>query len=142
MNILVPLDDLSDSVAVLSDKDLRKQISDNKKILAELDELDTDSELEVNSEPVLAMWRGHGDAIRHYHNFCVYFARKRGLNTRAKSLTIKNFSYSMPWWWGNDRVHGSHRSSLLKKNHLHYSKFWKEEHDRSLYWPRPDEEAL
>jgi len=41
-----------------------------------------------------------------------------------------------PWWWGDDRVHSSHRSNLLRKDPKHYGQFgWKDDPAKEYYWP-------
>ncbi len=43
----------------------------------------------------------------------------------------------MPPWLGDERVHSSHRSNLLRKNYEYYSQFgWKEEPSQEYYYPR------
>jgi hypothetical protein len=45
-------------------------------------------------------------------------------------------SIEMPPWVGDDRVHASHRSNLLRKDLEYYSKYrWKEPRDMEYYWP-------
>ena len=41
-----------------------------------------------------------------------------------------------PFWWGDDRLHASHRSALLRKNPSHYARFgWSEPPDLPYFWP-------
>ena len=49
-------------------------------------------------------------------------------------LDIENIV--MPEWIGDDRVHASHRSNLLRKDFSFYSKFgWSESSDMPYFWP-------
>ncbi len=42
----------------------------------------------------------------------------------------------LPPWWGEPRLHGSHRSRLLAKDFAHYSQFdWTETPGQDYYWP-------
>jgi hypothetical protein len=42
----------------------------------------------------------------------------------------------LPSWWGDDAVHASHRSNLLRKLPEHYSRFgWSEPCDLPYVWP-------
>ena len=45
-------------------------------------------------------------------------------------------SSGLPSWWGDARLHGSHRSRLLAKDFAHYSQFdWPETPGAEYYWP-------
>ena len=41
----------------------------------------------------------------------------------------------LPPWIGDERLHSSHRSNLLRKDEKFYSQFnWTEPHDMPYYW--------
>jgi hypothetical protein len=42
----------------------------------------------------------------------------------------------LPPWWGDERLHASHRSNLLRKDPAHYGRFgWAEPPDLPYFWP-------
>lgn len=42
----------------------------------------------------------------------------------------------MPFWWGDERVHASHRANLLRKDYEHYAQFgWTENPEMPYFWP-------
>ncbi len=44
----------------------------------------------------------------------------------------------LPWWFGSEELHASHRSNLLRKDDDHYSAFgWTEPEDLCYVWPNP-----
>jgi hypothetical protein len=44
--------------------------------------------------------------------------------------------FERPSWLGDDAVHASHRSNLLRKDLRHYSRFgWTEPDDLEYVWP-------
>ena len=58
----------------------------------------------------------------------------RGYNNTMELVGLPD-SIKMPPWLGDDRVHASHRSNLLRKDFNYYSKYnWKEPIDMEYYW--------
>ena len=44
----------------------------------------------------------------------------------------------MPRWLGDEKLHASHRSNLLKKDPEYYGRYnWKESDDLPYHWPLP-----
>lgn len=96
------------------------------------------------NHPISKMWRGFEYALAEY---CLtgaeemYYRGVWSLNTCDK--WFHHFLYQMsrlpntgrPSWIGDERVHASHRSNLLRKDESHYSQFgWSEPNDIPYHW--------
>jgi hypothetical protein len=66
--------------------------------------------------------------------------KRRGYNnTMAMFKPRLGESYPDPPWLGDEAVHASHRSNLLRKNPTHYGQFgWEESTDLEYVWPESD----
>lgn len=91
--------------------------------------------------PVLDMWRGYEDALKVYFNQCVIEWLRRGYKNNM-AFEVRDNPGSpliLPPWWGNERVHASHRSNLLRKKPEWYGQFgWTEPDDLPYVWPKTD----
>jgi len=88
------------------------------------------------NHPACKMWKGYELALLHYMNVCIQEWVARGYKN---NMEIADWIYLkeiiMPPWLGDERMHSSHRSNLLRKNFEFYSKFgWKEEIDIPYVW--------
>lgn len=92
------------------------------------------------NHPITKMWRGYPEALVLYYNACLYEWRHvRNKNHKYQMLTFDvNAHYGMPKWLGDERLHSSHRSNLLRKDYEFYSRYgWDEnlmEYWRLPYW--------
>jgi|TARA_R100000005_G_C4966631_1_gene181199 hypothetical protein len=84
--------------------------------------------------PVNRMWKDYPDALAYYHNTCIDEWIDRGYNNTMKHIPhIMNFD--MPDWIGDEKVHASHRSNLLRKDYDFYSQYgWGEQLDMDYHW--------
>ena len=95
------------------------------------------------------MWRKCAEGLLFYaHAICDEW-EKRGYKDTCRDKITDAFSIGVrdgfvqrtsgvlvPEWWGDYRVHASHRSNLLRKNPDHYRQYWAEETDKlDYYWP-------
>ena len=81
--------------------------------------------------PAAKMWVGHKPALAEYCLACLNELEKRGRRYphHVEFFTaIRNEGeVVMPEWFGDERVHSSHRAALLFKNPQHYGQFgWSE----------------
>ena len=101
-----------------------------------------------SKHPAYKMWRGH-----EYHLGLYLLAGMKALNERDKfypesqakiEAEMAKFSDTgAPPWFGDNRLHSSHRAALLKKDFQWYSKFgWTEQPDPlnaegkfNYWWP-------
>jgi hypothetical protein len=145
MQTFVPFDNLEDSAAVLDNKRLNKQLLEGRqiyKILASRQETGA----WVN-HPAVKMWRGYDNALFEYLRIikdeCLY----RNIQTEKnwKALTEmyewnwnRGENIIMPPWWGDEKVHQSHRNNLYRKDPEHYAEFVNDKFisccDRCNYW--------
>tara|TARA_A100001515_G_C4491187_1_gene183397 strand:- start:119 stop:514 length:396 start_codon:yes stop_codon:yes gene_type:complete len=91
--------------------------------------------------PAVLMWDGHVEALLLYKNKMIEEWILRGFNNTMELVGLPD-SIKMPSWLGDDRVHASHRSNLLRKDFKYYSnksrklfgKQWSEPTDMEYYW--------
>jgi hypothetical protein len=87
------------------------------------------------NHPARNMWDGYMDALKLYHNVCIQEWLARGYNNTMQLYDLPK-DVVMPPWIGDERVHRSHRSNLLRKDPVFYSQFnWLESPDIPYYWP-------
>lgn len=132
MQTFLPLPDFKKSVEVLDYKRLGKQRVETYQVLNILLNR-TDSKGWVN-HPVTRMWRGFEEALKVYQNFTITEWISRGYNNNMSLEVIDESKLVMPFWFGDDRIHRSHRSNLLRKNFEYYSQFFSEPTDLEYYW--------
>jgi len=88
------------------------------------------------NHPAVNMWRNYEKSLATYHNFCIYEWVDRGYNNNMQILTWEG-KIKLPFWFGNNDFHSSHRQTLLFKNYDWYSQFgWKEKPQYNYVWPK------
>ena len=133
MQTFLPFPDFKKSVEVLDSKRLGKQRVETYQVLnILLNRTDTKG---WRNHPVTLMWAGYEAALQLYQNYTIEEWIKRGFkNTmQCENLLIEA---QMPPWFGDDRLHRSHRSNLLRKNWEYYSQHFIEETNLPYYWPK------
>lgn len=130
MQTFVPYADLDKSAYVLDNKRLNKQLLEGRQIYNILSK-NQRSGAWVN-HPAVKMWRNYDTGLFSYleaiKNECVH----RGISTEKNWNAIldmhdKNWHRGdnsvMPAWWGDERVHESHRNNLYVKDPEFYVDF-------------------
>lgn len=90
--------------------------------------------------PIVQAWRGFEGSLVLYGLMTCWEWKQRGYKDTTGAV-IKAFQTSSvnpinPPWLGDERVHASHRSNLLRKNAAHYGQFgWVESPDLPYFWP-------
>jgi hypothetical protein len=85
------------------------------------------------NHPAVKMWRGYPDALALYHNTMIDEWVSRGYNNTMSKIPAYNVEN--PTWLGDERVHSSHRSNLLRKDAEFYgTKGWQESSDMEYFW--------
>ena len=85
--------------------------------------------------PAVLMWEGYEEALLLYKNKMIEEWILRDYNNTMELVGLPD-SIKMPSWIGDNRVHASHRSNLLRKDLEYYSKYrWKEPRNMEYYWP-------
>lgn len=89
------------------------------------------------NHPAVLMWRGYEDALGLYLNAMIAEWERRGYrNTLARYPIPEGREIVMPAWLGNEAVHASHRSNLLRKDPRFYGRYgWTEPADLPYVWP-------
>jgi hypothetical protein len=86
------------------------------------------------NHPAVKMWRGHINALKLYHNLCIDEWVRRGYRNNMLKMPIRG-KIAYPEWFGRKNFHAAHRSNLLRKDLVYYSKFdWKESSDLPYLW--------
>lgn len=147
MQTFVPLSNVPDCARSLDRSRLGKQRVEVKQILEVL----CYDGLGWKNHPVINMWRNHELALVHYGiEMCLEW-RTRGYRDtlldyfirQVEVLNTRDVLQRMPPWWGDDAVHRSHRSNLVRKNPDHYRQLWPDEVDDLPYvWPTTKLTAL
>jgi hypothetical protein len=92
------------------------------------------------NHPAVRMWRGC-ETFLSYYGCCIcqeWISRgyKDTCLQKIKTVIYPSQDYP-PFWWGDDRLHSSHRARLLDKNFTWYSRFeWTEIPDKNYFWPK------
>jgi len=90
--------------------------------------------------PAVLMWKGYEDSLVEYGiTICTEWISRGYKDTcldKIKALQSSVKFSKPPNWWGNNKVHSSHRAALLAKNFDHYSVFgWEELPEINYIWP-------
>lgn len=134
MQTFVPYDDVHRIASVLDRRRLNKQRIEAFQVLRAI----TDPTYGWQRHPAVHMWRGHGGALRLYGlAMCDEWLAQDGADNTDLRGRIAAFQFDhadFPAWWGDDRVHQSHRSNLLYKQPEYYADFWHED-KMPYFWP-------
>lgn len=85
------------------------------------------------NHPAVIMWKKNPHTLAKYHNECIWEWIRRGYNNTMTILMTQE--EDLPFWFGNEKFHASHRSNLLRKDFTYYSKFgWTEENNLPYIW--------
>lgn len=82
-----------------------------------------------NNHPAAKMWKGYESALARYALACFAELASRGKHypTHVQYFTQFVVDDRLPPWFGDDRLHSSHRAALLYKLPQWYGVFeWKE----------------
>lgn len=132
MQTFLPFADFKKSVEVLDYRRLGKQRVETYQVLNIL--LGRTMSKGWVNHPVTRMWRGFEEALKVYQNFTINEWVSRGYKNNMSFEEVDESSLVMPFWLGDERVHKSHRSNLLRKNFEYYSQYFIEPTDLDYYW--------
>ena len=131
MQTFLPYPNFTDSAKSLDYRRLGKQRVEAYQILKAL----SDPTYGWQNHPAVKMWKGYENALKHYLNMMIFEWIKRGYNNTMK-YHVCDSTIVYPSFIGDNRFHASHRSNLLRKDPIYYSKFnWNESHDLPYVWP-------
>lgn len=160
MQTFAPLTDFADCARVLDRQRLGKQRVECGQILASLASIRVhESGLALprgwTRHPAVLMWRGYESALGVYMTFmCAEWMARGYENNMVTPYSRETFKRSEGWpdlggvfvpdgrdaelppWWGDDRVHKSHRNALVYKDRQHYGQFdWGGLPILDYFWP-------
>jgi hypothetical protein len=140
MQTFVSEDTFYASVRVLDRQRLGKQRVETLQIMKALAGL---SKGWIN-HPATRMWRGYERALLDYQNATCNEWLRRGYKDTCFTKTVRvfaehfntNVGVALPHWWGDNRVHDSHKSALVFKHPEWYSKYYPDVvGEYNYYWP-------
>ena len=127
MQTFLPYSDFKDSVACLDYKRLGKQRVEAMQTYNQI----TKGKGGYPYHPVNKMWQDYPDALALYHNICIGEWVKRGYKNTMEYLPVMtkpvDNGIEFPDWLGNEQLHASHRSNLLRKDYAFYSQYGRQE---------------
>jgi len=152
VQVFVPSTDFAECAACLDTRRLGKQLLECAlilNILYDVPKKDGGKRTAWLNHPATLQWKFWPGALACYSDAIADECDRRALRTEALREQIKGFTRegSLPIWWGDEKVHSSHRSRLLQKSPEHYSQFhWKEAKAKDLaehryWWAIPDDEG-
>jgi len=130
MQTFVPFEDLDKSAASLDNKRLNKQLLEGRQIYGILSSSKRTGAW-VN-HPAVKMWRNYDMGLYAYlvaiYEECIMRDIKADKNWDAiekmhESNWHRGDKTVMPAWWGDHRVHESHKFNLYRKDSDHYYYF-------------------
>jgi Pyrimidine dimer DNA glycosylase len=141
----LPYPNLNRSASVLDRQRLGKQRVENLQILKAL----LDPTYGWQNHPVVKMWRGYEHALVAYQQAVCREWTNRGykdtcleksyalLGDNRREVVTAVAGATFPSWFGNHKIHLSHRSNLLRKFPEHYASLFEPElsDDLPYVWP-------
>lgn len=130
MQTFVPFADLHESAAVLDNKRLNKQLLEGRQIYKIL--ASNQRKGAWTQHPAVKMWRNYDMGLYSYLTAIRDECDKRGIKWNKnwdaiQTMHDNNWSRGdnvvMPPWWGDERVHQSHRNNLYRKDPEYYAEF-------------------
>lgn len=137
MQTFMPLPDLRKSLISLDSVRLANQKRETITILRTLERVKRGIRDGTGwyYHPATQMWEGFENALRLYLNLNLEVAADRGITNNVGPIEILD-EVVMPWWFGEEEFHRSHRSNLLRKLPEWYGQFgWTEPKDLPYVWP-------
>lgn len=142
MQTFVPYPDFRESAKVLDRMRLGKQRVETLQIMNAL----LNPNKGWKQHPATKMWRGHELALLRYQLAICSEWTSRGYKDTCLEKTnkiLQEFSDYIDWfnqtdpaWLGDEALHASHRSNLLRKKEEWYNQFgWTEPSTLEYVWP-------
>lgn len=140
MQTFLPSPSYDESARVLDNKRLGKQRVETKQILLALPK----TEGGWINHPATKMWRGHEVSLCQYGLAMCWEWQRRGYKDSLYDFFAAALAqyeedgrtFLPPPWLGEDEIHASHRSNLLRKDREFYSQYgWAESDDLPYVWP-------
>lgn len=143
MQTFIPEKNYFDCAAVLDRQRLGKQRVETLQIMNVL--TGATATKGWRNHPAVIMWRGHEYSLMQYGiAICNEWTGRGYVDNCAEKIrnsffhkySLMPFAIDEPDWWGREDIHLSHQSNLLRKDYVHYSKFYTAIPDDLPYvWP-------
>jgi len=151
MQTFLPLPDFRASAEVLDNRRLGKQRVEVLQILNSLDP--SCNSAGWRNHPAVRMWKNFENALALYglvvcerwiekgfRDTCYEKILTRIVPPMDRSVLQQKYDLPekgfLPPWFGDPRLHSSHRSNLLRKSATWYGRYgWKEPDDIPYWWP-------
>ena len=135
MQTFLPVPSFLESARFLDDARLGKQRVETYQVIRTLDGVTHG----WRHHPAVKMWRGYESALLDYGvAVCDEWVRRGHIDTVGSKLLVhaRTTPAVPPPWMGDERLHASHRSNLLRKDPEFYGKFgWTDPPDLPYWWP-------
>jgi hypothetical protein len=141
MQTFLPVPSFTESAIMLDNKRLGKQRVEAYQILRTL----LGKSKGWKAHPAVQMWKGYERALTLYGIAMCAEWESRGFSDTVEEkigcLILEKWGCTPPTpkspsWIGDERLHTSHRSNLLRKDPQYYGQFgWKEKPDLPYFWP-------
>jgi hypothetical protein len=139
MQTFLPVADFAETARILDDARLGKQRVEAFQIIRTLDGVTKG----WRNHPAVRMWRGYEAGLIEYGLvICTEWDRRGYADTVRGKLAEHQRAAGgpilLPPWIGNEALHASHRSNLLRKDPEFYGRYkWAEPPDLPYVWPVP-----
>jgi hypothetical protein len=131
MQTFLPYPSLHRSAACLDTRRLGKQRVEAFQIIRALSGQSTG----WRRHPATLMWAGYERGLLVYQRACILEWIARG-HRNTMVVPEADDAAPLPWWFGEERLHSSHRASLLRKNPTYYGEFgWADDLTQPYWWP-------
>jgi hypothetical protein len=134
MQTFLPVPDFAATARILDDVRLGKQRVEAYQIIRTLDGVTQG----WRNHPAVKMWRGYEAALLRYGlAICAEWDERGYADTVREKLAVHARSGGdVPFWLGDEALHASHRSNLLRKDPEFYGRYgWTEPSDLPYVWP-------
>lgn len=143
MQTFVPTANFAESAKVLDYRRLGKQRVETLQII---NAIIFNRQHGWRHHPATKMWENNVNGLAAYGvAICTEWISRGYRDTcldKIKNLVTPD-SEDLPIWWGDERVHSSHRSNLLRKKPEHYSQFgWTDDPAAEYFWPSSSYELI
>jgi hypothetical protein len=140
MQTFLPSPSYAESAQILDYKRLGKQRVETKQILLAMPKVTGG----WRNHPATKMWRGHEVSLCQYGLAMCWEWQRRGYKDSLYDFFANALyqyeedgrTFMPPPWLGDEAIHASHRSNLLRKDPVFYGTYgWSEPADLPYIWP-------
>ncbi|MDO8640877.1 MAG: pyrimidine dimer DNA glycosylase/endonuclease V [Nitrosarchaeum sp.] len=116
MQTFFPYDNYQQSIECLDKRRLGKQRVEARQILQTINKIKTHQLVKGwRNHPTIDMWFDYEDYLKQYYNHTLLVWARYGYQNIKLQPIIVSENVEQPWWLGQEMLHNSHRSNLLRK---------------------------